>query len=80
MSMCNKKACNLNTGYRGKRFEFQCLRLWLREAGEPTDGIPGLGRKRFPGEGREEGGGVLGMSKCWEQIVRAEETGQAGRI
>lgn len=29
-----------------------------------------LGMKHFPGEGRE--GEKKSMSKCWEQIVRAE--------
>lgn len=41
----------------------------------------GLGMKHFPGEGREVGrvgGGGGSVSKCWEQIVKAEETGQAG--
>lgn len=41
----------------------------------------GLGMKHFAGEGIREvvvGGGS--RSKCWEQIVRAEETGQAGGI
>lgn len=63
MSVCNKKAYNLNTGLPQKALWISMFALVAQRSRRANRWDSGLGRKRFPGEGREEevgGGQVLG--------------------